>query len=141
MSQEENSARISYALGALNTSPQSLAALETAVQLAADLQAELRGLFVEDINLIRTAEFHDAGEVGFCSAVRRIDRRTNRHLIRGQAERTRRALARNADGYQVDWSFEVSQGSTASELESEAQEADLIILGRTGWSRGWICRR
>jgi nucleotide-binding universal stress UspA family protein len=137
MNQEENADRIKRILVALDASPQSLAALETAAQLAADLQAELVGLFVEDINVIRTAEFHFAREIGYFSAtVRRIDRRTIRWQIRGQAERAERAMRRVAERYQLEWSFRVSRGSIASELQSAAQEADLIILGRTGWSGG-----
>jgi nucleotide-binding universal stress UspA family protein len=137
MTQEQNGARIERILVALDASPQSLAALETAAQLAADLQAELMGLFVEDINLIRIAEYRFVREIGFFSAtVRHIDRRTIRWQIRGQAERAKRAMRRIADRYQLDWTFNISRGSIASELQSAAQEADLIILGRTGWSGG-----
>ena len=40
-------------LVALDPSPFGLAALEAAIQWAAELQAELQGLFVEDVNLVR----------------------------------------------------------------------------------------
>lgn len=42
-------------LVAPETSTQSLAALKTAVTLAAELGADLEGLFVEDVNLVRVA--------------------------------------------------------------------------------------
>ena len=42
-------------LVAVDASPHSLAALDAALRLAADLEAEIIGLFVEDINLLRLA--------------------------------------------------------------------------------------
>ena len=51
-------------LVALDASPRSLAALSTAGALAAELDAELSGLFVEDINLQRLLALPFARE--FC---------------------------------------------------------------------------
>ena len=42
-------------LVALDSSPHSMAALETAVELAANLGARIIGLFVEEANLLRAA--------------------------------------------------------------------------------------
>ena len=55
-------------LVALDASTQSLAALRTAVTLAAELGAELEGLFVEDTNLMRMAMLPVARRVLFPSA-------------------------------------------------------------------------
>ena len=44
------------------------AAMEAATHLAAQLNAELHGLFLEDINLIRLAELPFAREIGLTSA-------------------------------------------------------------------------
>jgi K+-sensing histidine kinase KdpD len=43
-------------LVALDASPDSLAALKTAADLARRMEAELMGLFVEDIELLRMAD-------------------------------------------------------------------------------------
>ena len=53
MNEQEHALIIRRILVALDTSKHSLAALEAADELAAWLKAELFGLFVEDINLLR----------------------------------------------------------------------------------------
>ena len=55
-------------LVAVDASPHSLAALDAALRLAADLEAEVIGLFVEDINLLRLAGMPFASEVRTSSA-------------------------------------------------------------------------
>ena len=56
MSQGESSPFIRRILVALDSSPASLSAMEQAIELAAGFEAEVIGLFVEDINLVRLAE-------------------------------------------------------------------------------------
>ena len=59
----------------LDASENSLTALDTAAELAAVLDAELEGLFVEDINLLQLCDFPFAREVSFLGpSFRRIDR-------------------------------------------------------------------
>jgi nucleotide-binding universal stress UspA family protein len=116
----------------LDASPHSLAALEAAADLAARLEAELVGMFVEDINLLRLAELPFAREVGtFSGTRRRLDLSQVERQLRAQAERARRALAMHADRVQVRWSFQVTRGGVAPELLTGASDADLVVLGRT----------
>ena len=132
---EERELMIQRILVALDASPHSLAALEAAVELAGRFRAELLGLFVEDVNLLRLAELPFAQEIGFFSATRRkLDTQRIERQFRGQAARIRRALELIAERTQVDWSFRVARGVIASELLTAASEVDLIILGRGGWS-------
>ena len=132
---EERELMIQRILVALDASPHSLAALEAAVELAGRFRAELLGLFVEDVNLLRLAELPFAQEIGFFSATRRkLDTQRMERQFRGQAARIRRALELIAERTQVDWSFRVARGVIASELLTAASEVDLIILGRGGWS-------
>jgi nucleotide-binding universal stress UspA family protein len=122
-------------LVALDASPHSLAALEAAAELAAGLKAELLGLFVEDINLLRLAELPFAREMGvFSTTRRRLDILEVERELRAQASRARRALAIAAGRAQVPWSFRVARGVIAAELLAAASEADLVILGKVGWS-------
>jgi len=51
-----------------------------------------------------------------------------------QARRARQALAAVANRAQVRWTFSVRRGQIASELLTAALDADLVILGKTGWS-------
>lgn len=122
-------------LVALDASPQSLTTMEVAVELAARLDAELVGIFVEDINLLRLAQFPFAREVGFYSAsLRQLDNLNIERQLRAQARWVQRSLGLLADRAEVRWTFRVSRGAIPAELLAAALDADLIILGRTGWS-------
>lgn len=130
MSQQETQ-EISRILVALDDSPASRTVLETAADLAAGFQAELVGLYVEDVNLVRVAELSFTQEVGlFSGASRRLEIRQVERGFRSQARRARQALATAAEKAQVDWSFQVSRGMIAAVLLAAAAEADLVILGR-----------
>jgi nucleotide-binding universal stress UspA family protein len=135
MSQAEREKSIQRILVALDASPASFAALQAAAELAADFGAELVGLFVEDVNLLRIAEISFTQEVGFFSATsRRLEIRHVQRQFRSQASRAKRALRQVAEKVGVNWSFQVVRGVIAAELLTAASEADLVILGRMGWS-------
>lgn len=123
-------------LVALDASPPSLAALRAAAELAARLDAELVGLFVEDITLLRLAELPFARET---SLLTRSSQEFNREHIeqhlRSRARQARRALQALANRQHLRWSFRVAKGIIARELLNAAEEYDLIILGKSGWSR------
>jgi len=118
-------------LVALDASRHSVAALQVAADLASHLEAELVGLFVEDINLLRLAELPFAREVGSYSGTRRrLNTRQVERQLKVQAERARRALEAYADRASVRWSFEVTRGVVAPCVLAAASDADLVILGR-----------
>ena len=119
-------------LVALDGSPHSRAALRLAVALAADLEAELNGLFVKDENLLRAAQLPFAKEVRAHSVPPKTlsDRRVERQLRR-QAERAEAALEDVAGSSGVTYNFRVVEGQVASELLRAAGEADLLAMGKT----------
>jgi nucleotide-binding universal stress UspA family protein len=120
-------------LVALDASPHSLAALDSAAEMAARLEVELLGLFVEDINLLRLAELPFAREVGFPSAVPRpLNSATMERTLKIAAEQARHAMETLAEHLPVRWSFRVVRGSVMSELLAAAGEADLVALGKAG---------
>ena len=130
-----NPGKIRRILVAIDASPQSLAALEAAADLAADLDAELVGVYVEDINLIRLAALPVVLETGEASArTRRLESSRMDRQLRNQAARAAQAMAIAASRAQVRWTFTVARGSIEAELLQAASEADLFILGRAGWS-------
>jgi len=131
MSEQDDELTIRRILVALDTSRHSLTALEAAVELAASLAAELQGLFVEDVNLLRVAGSPVAREVRypFATAARLSLGRMEREL-RAQAVQARRALATACGRRQVKWSFRVVRGEITPEVLAAALEADLLSLGR-----------
>lgn len=120
---------------ALDASPHSRAALKAAAQLAAELQTELLGMFVEDIDLLRSAELPCAREVAFATrATRTMDSRRLERALRAQAAELQHMLAAIAQGRKIRWTFRVARGRVASELLGAAQEGDMLVLGRVGTS-------
>jgi nucleotide-binding universal stress UspA family protein len=135
VSEDKTDLIIRRILVALDASPHSLSALEAACELAARFRAELLGLFVEDINLLRASELPFTREVRFFSGARhRLDTQQIERQLRAQASRARRALTASAGRAHVHCSFRVTRGTIASELLEAASEMDLIILGKSGWS-------
>lgn len=127
----ENKREIERILVALDASTGSLSALRAAVRLAADADAELVGLFVEDINLLRLADHPVAREVRLVSAAETRPRSSDVQLsLRAQAARARRALDRAAAEEEVTATFRVVRGPVSLSLIAEAVDADLIMLGR-----------
>jgi nucleotide-binding universal stress UspA family protein len=118
-------------LVALDNSTHSVAALEAAARLAASLSAELIGLFVEDVNLLRLAGLPMTEAIDATSAaVRPLDSHQMADDLRLQAAQARRALVRVAEPLQIAYSFKVARGQVTPELLTAALEADLITLGR-----------
>lgn len=118
-------------LVALDTSAHSLAALEAAARLAAAMHAELVGLFVEDVNLLRLAALPFAREVRWPSSTRRsLDEARMERELRLMASQARRALALAAEEAETEWQFRVVRGAVADEVLRAALEVDLLTLGR-----------
>jgi nucleotide-binding universal stress UspA family protein len=126
-------------LVALDASSSSMAALEAAVDMAVRMEAELLGIFVEDAELLRAAEFTCAREIPYPYVRPAPLSRTNlERALRTQAESARMALAGAAEKAQVPWSFRAVRGEVSPALLAAAGEADLIAVGKVGWSLGSV---
>lgn len=122
-------------LVALDASSSCAEGVKTAGDLATRLGAELAGLFVEDIDLLRAAAFPFVRECGYLgTGVRRIEPDQLEGQLRVQAERMRKILEETASERKLPCHFSVIRGSVARELISAGMEADLIIMGRSGRS-------
>lgn len=118
----------------VDATPASLAAFETAAELAARMQAEIRGLFVEDIGLLRLAASPLARTVHFHSLMpEHADAGGMERALRVQAERARQCLALLAERLQLRWSFQISRGEFAETVLGAASEADLVAMEKTTW--------
>lgn len=114
----------------LDSSPGSLRGLAEAAQMAARLDAELVGLFVEDENLMRLAGLPQSYEIGLQSAKsRNLDPQAIGRMFKQMAERARREVKRAAEREHVRSSFEVVRGSVIGQLLR-------ALAGDDGESRG-----
>lgn len=119
--------RVLVALGALS---RSQAALRTAGALAAELDAELAGLFVEDINLARLLALPFARELCVLSGeLRPLSQADIERGWRRDAAALQQRLAEAAGELQVRWSFRVTRGRMATAVGVQAQAIDLVVLG------------
>lgn len=135
MSRERGEIEIRRILVALDASSHSAAALEAAAELASRYGAELQGLYVEDVNLLRLAQLPFAQEVGQFTAIRRqLDVQEVRRQIRGQTGRIRRMFEVTTRRTRVRWSFQVTRGTVVNEVLDAASDVDALVLGRAGWS-------
>jgi nucleotide-binding universal stress UspA family protein len=123
--------RIRRILVALDASTHSLAALRAAAELAAGLQAELIGLYVEDLNLIRLAGLPFAHEVRSPSAARRrVTAAEIEQAMHREAARAQRAMREAAELAHARWTFRIVRGQVSQSILEAALEADLLALGR-----------
>ncbi len=124
-------------LVALDASRASLDALSAAAALAARLGADLEGLFVEDVNLLRAAGFPFASQLSLPSGARhKLDRLAIEVELRALATAAREAIAAAAQRLHLGWSFRVARGHVSVELLEAACKADVLVLGRTSYRLG-----
>jgi nucleotide-binding universal stress UspA family protein len=125
---------------AIDCSPHSLASLKAAAEIAGMLRAELIGIFVEDINLLRIAELPCTREIRhFTATTEKIEAGQLERLLRLQAREAKEKLQRIADEFMIRHTFRVSRGLVPEEVVAASLEADLLVLGRSG--RSPSCRK
>ncbi|MEQ9152039.1 MAG: universal stress protein [Parvibaculum sp.] len=116
----------------LDTSLIAREALSLAARLAASVDARLKGVFVEDENLLSLADLPFAREVSFSGEVRALDPERMLRAMRAQAESARRTLARIAAEAHVDWSFDVRRGRPLPSLAARAVREDTLVIRSPG---------
>jgi nucleotide-binding universal stress UspA family protein len=121
----------------VDVSRDSLTALEIAFDLAAALGGEISGLFIEDARLVAAGSLPFAREVGSMSGIRRsIGIADIEERFRAVADAARTALDEAGRRLKVPSSFRVARGDVPGEILSAAVDADLVVLGKAGWSAG-----
>ena len=119
----------------LDGSRLSLAALEAAAEIAAARNAEVLGIFVEEINLLRTAGYGFAQEVGSSSGVvRPLETAALEARLQALADQARRALQQTMARRGLAQTLKLCRGRVAEEVLNLMQPQDLVVLGRVGWS-------
>ncbi|MEQ5815539.1 universal stress protein [Marinobacter sp. NFXS11] len=119
----------------LDGSRMSYAALQAAAGIASNTGADVLGVFVEELNQLRSAGYGFAREVGGSSGISRplaagdVEQRMQR-----LANEARRALAGAVASYGGRHSLSVARGHVIDEVLALAGPQDLLVLGRVGWS-------
>ena len=125
---------------ALDCSPHSLASLNAAAELARRMKADLVGIFVEDLNLLRLAALPCSHEIRIYSAeTEKIDTQQLERSLKRQAREAEHALQLVAGEFMIEHSFRVCRGMVPAEVILAAQNSDLLVLGRSG--RSPSCRK
>ncbi|MCE0758631.1 universal stress protein [Marinobacter sp. G11] len=119
----------------LDGSRLSLAALEAAAEIASARNAEVLGIFVEEVNLLRTAGYGFAREVGGSSGLARpLDSAAIEARMQALAEAARRSLQQAMARRGLAQTLKLCRGRVAEEVLNLVQPQDLVVLGRVGWS-------
>ncbi|MGM0952568.1 MAG: universal stress protein [Pseudomonadota bacterium] len=119
----------------LDGSRMSYAALQAAAEIAARSGADVQGVFVEELNLLRSAGYGFAREVGSVSgASRSFDVAGLERRMQRLADQARRALAGAVGPYGGRYTLSITRGSVVEEVLALAEPDDLLVLGRVGWS-------
>lgn len=115
----------------LDASESGRRALQTAARLAALTGAELEGVFVEDVNLLRLAELPFLREVRPWSlAEESLSSQRMQRELRTLARLAREMLEQTAMEMGIAYRFQVWRGHAAAATLVEAFSADILSLGR-----------
>jgi len=118
-------------LVALDASRESRAALAAAAGFADRLEAEITGVFIEDIDLLNLAALPFSREIPALSMSGRVlDPDKVEHALLSTAAAARRALAAVAETHHLRWTFRVVRGHVETELLTASQDADLVAVGK-----------
>ena len=109
-------------------------AVELVTALAERLRAELKAMFVEDIDLMRLAEHPHVFAFSALSATgQQLAADHLRRVLRSRLARSREAIEAAAERRQLKYAFEVRQGRLLAEALKAAESEDLVILS---WTAG-----
>lgn len=112
---------------ALGASRDSAARIATWAALARRLEAELAGLFVEDVRLLHLAGY-SFGVVGVDCIARPLDPATMERLLQRAADDARTALETSAAHHAVPCSFSRVRGDVAREIDANVTRDDLVVV-------------
>ena len=120
----------------LNASRVTEKVQEIAAQIASFFNAEINGLFVEDINLIHLAQLPFAEEIRtITNKTFPLDVEDMQRRLKTEATLLRYELEQMAIDHELEWTFDVVRGLVTQELLRAAKDADLLILGRFSQQR------
>ncbi len=118
---------------ALDASAHGLRVMDLAAGVAALLEAELEGVFVEDTELIRSAGLPFLRELRLATLDESaLDAERLQRELRAAARRVREHLEQSARALGLASSFRVWRGDLGAEILAASVDAELFALGRIG---------
>lgn len=133
MSDQERQPRIQRIVVAVDASSLRLAPLMAASSLAIRLNAEVVGIFIEDINLFRLAEMPFIREVSFYSArTSEMSSQMIERQLRAGNRWLQQVIQMLSTSTNIRWSLQTLRGSIPADLLAAVLDTDLLILGRSG---------
>ena len=120
-------------LVALDKSSHSLFALQAAIELARHYHATLKGVFVEDINVLNLARMPFHQEVGeYTATVREISMDGLSREISVQSRWVTHFFQKSINQTDVNADFAVLRGYIHEMVNKESQACDMVIIGKSG---------
>ncbi len=122
---------ITRILVALDADAPNRAAIEAAVRLAEEYQAELVGLFVTESDMLTLSSLPGARHlIGHTLTAQTLEPGAIERAMRILAERARADLAAMAERRHVRWSFRSISGTASEAVVTEAEGFDVVAFGR-----------
>lgn len=122
------SRRITLTIDADSYTPNTV---DIAVALAASLNAQLQGLFIEDSDLLRLVDLPCSTEITFPFATERaLNKSTLQRSLRALGAQARDYLAKTAEGSSVQWNFSTISGKRSEVALTSTDESELLIIGQ-----------
>lgn len=112
----------------LDTSFMAREALALAARVAVSIDAGLRGIFVEDENLLALTALPFAREISMSGAVRPVDQGDMLRAMQAQAQIARRILERTAAEAHIVCTFDVARGHKLATLAAQTDATDTLII-------------
>ncbi|HEY5601691.1 MAG TPA: hypothetical protein VIM41_01130 [Gammaproteobacteria bacterium] len=132
MKPPEREAKVLQVLLALDAACHNVDALETAISLASQLRAELIGLFIEDLDLLRSANLPFAREINAGSGEERsITGNYIARALRAWTSQIQTQLTKQAQKANIKCTFRTVHSRRIEALLSETNDSNLLIISHT----------
>lgn len=115
-------------------------ALALAARVAASVDARLRGIFVEDENLLALTALPFAREISMAGTIGAVDQADMLRAMQAQAQIARRILERTAAEAHVACTFDIARGHKLATLAAQAGASDTLIIRAHDASRHDVSR-
>lgn len=112
----------------LDTSFMAREALALAARVAASVDADLNGIFVEDENLLALSALPFAREITMAGAVTQMSETEMLRALQAQAQIARRILERAATEAHIGYHFAIARGHRLAALAHHASADDTLVI-------------